>query len=59
MATRSVSPIHTPEIISDDKDRQIRKLKTGLAPLKQKLQQLPLLEQKLLHLNDRCSALQR
>ena len=43
MATRSISPIRPMDFEPEDKDRQIRKLKTGLAPLKQQLQQLPLL----------------
>ena len=43
MATRSYSPLRTPDVLTEDRDRQIRKLKTNLAPLKQQLQQLPLL----------------
>ena len=50
MATRSYSPIRSADVLSEDKDRHIRKLKSTLAPLKQQLQQLPLLQQKLLYL---------
>ena len=57
--TRNYSPLRTPDTLTDDKDRCIRKLKSHLGPLKQQLHQLPLLEQKFLHLGDRMAALQR